>query len=122
MKFLNHPWKVPKPQSGQKMAEIFITFKYKKTARRIFCCKNRDISNKTGSNGYFFLIWVRISASFSVLRPLYFGSLTSTFFSNLDFLFVEKYRSKYRKGRIVPKFCIEMFLENYIDKTTKSLT
>ena len=37
---------------------------------------------------------VRISTTFSVLRPLYFDLL-----SNLDFLLVEKHRSKYRFGR-----------------------
>ena len=39
-------------------------------------------------------IRVRISSTFSVLRPLYFDLL-----SNLDFLLVEKHRSKYSFGR-----------------------
>ena len=50
---------------------------------------------------------VRISSTFSVLRPLYFELFILTrllrplyfeFFSNLDFLLVEKYRSKYSFG------------------------
>jgi len=61
--------------------------------------------------------WLSISSTFSVLRPLYFALITSTSLLraillrlaysaklrpvlNLDFLLVEKYRSKYRKGRI----------------------
>jgi len=42
---------------------------------------------------------VRISSTFSVLRPCYFGSCTSTFFSKLDLSLVEKYRLKYSFGR-----------------------
>ena len=43
-------------------------------------------------------IWVHISSTFSVLRPLYFDIL-----SNLDFLLDEKYRSKYSLVEL--KFC-----------------
>jgi len=51
---------------------------------------------------------VQISSTFSVLRPLYFDRFTSTrllrplyfdFLSELDFLLVEKHRSKYSFGR-----------------------